>query len=160
MLPFAVLAQNVKTLKPDKHKVPEQLKVETKMMVIKGDKAWLNAGFILSPADEVTIKATGEVFFSAKDKSGYSDPNGYLRSEYEAFFFDDFNQCGDPLDISDIGHAALIAKDSNGMFGVGTSRTFTNKTGALFIGINDCSFKGPYYNTGQFNVNIKVVRGK
>jgi hypothetical protein len=156
LLPVCVFSQDKKIVKQKL----EAGKVETKMMVIKGENAWLNTGFVLNPSDVVTIKATGEVFFSAGDEGAYANPNGYLRSDYEQVYFDDFNQCGDPLDISDIGHAALIAKDRNGMFAVGINRTFTNKTGALYIGINDCSFKGPCYNSGQFEVNIKVVHPK
>ncbi len=30
--------------------------------------------------------------------------------------------------------------------------------GLLFLGINDCTFTGDFYNTGQFSVVIKIER--
>jgi len=33
------------------------------------------------------------------------------------------------------------------------------KAGLLYLGINDCTFTGDFYNTGQFSVVITIERG-
>ncbi len=155
ILPISSMANTIK-------KPPQQLKpgkVHSKMMVIKGDNAWLSTGFILKPSDKLIIKASGEVSFNHENGSGVG-PNGYKRLDYEAHYIDDFNQCGDPIETNDVGHAALIGKDANDMFLIGAHITVTGKKGLFYIGINDCTFKENFYNTGQFHVNIKVIRGK
>jgi hypothetical protein len=151
MLPFVILSQDKKEI--------EAGKVDTKMVVIKGDNAWLNTGFILKSTDKVVIKASGEIMFSNGENHSEIGPNGYDRQAYETdFLLDDAAHCFDPM--KEENHAAIIGKDKQGMFLIGESRTITGKNGPLFIGINDCSFKQQYYNTGQFHVSIKVIRGK
>ena len=133
-------------------------KVEQKIFKILGDNAWLDTGFVLNPADRVTVNATGQVFFSNGEKSSGVSPDGYNRGHYETDYSrSDNNYCGDPDE--NWNHAALIGKDSQGMFLLGKAKLITGKKGKFYIGINDCSFKKQYYNTGQFNVSIKVVRG-
>jgi hypothetical protein len=134
--------------------------VEQKMIRILGDNAWLDTGFVLNPTDRVTVNTTGQVFFSnGTDDSGVN-PDGYLRKHYVSDYSGDNAYCGDPIENQTCGHAALIGKDSQGMFLLGKSKLITGKKGKFYIGINDCSFKTEYYNTGEFNVSIKVVRGK
>ena len=58
--------------------------------------------------------------------SGYSGNNAY---------------CGDPIENEICGHAALIGKDSQGMFLLGKSKLITGKKGKLDISINDCPLK-------------------
>ena len=133
--------------------------VEQKMFKILGDNAWLDTGFVLNPADRVTINATGQIFFSNGTGGSGVNPNGYLRKHFVSDYSGDNANCGDPIETENCGHAALIGKDGQGMFLLGKSKLITGKKGKFFIGINDCSFKTQYYNTGQFNVSIKVVRG-
>lgn len=134
-------------------------KVEQKIFRILGDNDWLDTGFVLAPADRVVIKATGEVCFSNGENSSGVSPDGYNRGHYEIDYArSDNNYCGDPDE--NWNHAAFIGKDSQGMFLLGEEKTITGKKGKFHIGINDCSFKTQYYNTGQFNVSVKVVRGR
>ena len=70
----------------------------------------------------------------------------------------DYNYCGDPIENETCDHAALIGKDDKGMFG--KSKLISGKNGKFYIGINDCSFKTEYYNTGEFSGVIKIIRGK
>jgi|GEM_PF-1254398 len=144
-------AGNNKPLKPGH--------VEQKMLRILGDNAWLDTGFVLNPTDRVTVNATGQVFFSNGASSSGVGPDGYYRNHYISDYSGDNACCGDPIENETCGHAALIGKDGNGMFLLGKSKLITGKKGKFFIGINDCSFKTKYYNTGEFNVAIKVVRG-
>ena len=116
---------------------------------------------MLKPNDRVKTKATGEVFFSNGEKSSGVTPDGYNREHYESdYATSDYNYCGDPIENNTCDHAALIGKDDNGMFFLGKSKLITGKKGKFFIGINDCSFKTEYYNTGEFSVVIKVIRGE
>jgi hypothetical protein len=154
LLPVFVLAQHKKDieagLKP---------KVETKMFMIKGDNDWLKTGFVLKSTDKVEIKASGEIRFSNGEEYSKAGPNGYSSKAYfQDFIAEDAAYCVDPLE--DANHAALIGKAKGSEFLIGESRTITGKSGPLSIGINDCTFKSKYYNTGQFSVNIKVIRGK
>ena len=144
-------AGNNKPLKPGH--------VEQKIFRILGDNAWLDTGFVLNPTDRVTINATGQVFFSNGTSSSGVGPDGYYRQHYVSDYSGDNAYCGDPIESGTCGHAALMGKDNKGMFLLGKSKLITGKKGKLFIGINDCSFKTEYYNTGEFNVAVKVVRG-
>jgi hypothetical protein len=155
LLSFTAFSQENKIVK----KELEAGKVETKMFVLKGDNAWLKTGFILKSTDKVVIKSSGEIMFSNGENHSEIGPNGYGRQAYETdFLLDDAAHCFDPM--KEENHAAVIGKDKQSMFLIGQSASFTGKNGPLYIGINDCSFKGKWYNTGQFNVNIKVMRGK
>lgn len=154
IFPVFVMAQDKKDIKPGLKE-----KVETQMFVIKGDNAWLKTDFVLKSTDKVEIKASGEIKFSNGEEHSEVGPNGYGRQAYETdFVLDDAGHCFDPM--REENHAALIGKDKGGEFLIGESRTISGKSGPLSIGINDCSFKGKWYNTGQFNVNIKIIRGK
>ena len=150
-IPLSVMAGTAKKIIPGK--------TETRMMVINGDNAWLNTGFVVKPTDRITIKASGQIRFSNGESHSETSPDGYRRQAYEEdFLLEDAAHCLDPL-LSD-PHAALIGKDKQGLFVIGRNTVLTGKTGVLFIGINDCSFKGTFYNTGKFQVTITVVRGK
>lgn len=133
-------------------------KVETKMIIIKGSEAWKNTGFLLKSTDRVTITASGRVFFSNGNNLSGVAPKGMKREEYKTNWEFDWQYCNDPLTMAN--HAALIGKAGNNKFPVGLTKTISGKKGTLFIGINDCTFDGEFYNTGQFKVNIKVYRGK
>ncbi|WDP89368.1 MAG: hypothetical protein HUN04_06370 [Desulfobacter sp.] len=134
-------------------------KVDAKMMVIKGDNAWQSTGLVVQPSDKVVVNASGQVFFSNGEGHSGVTPDGYKVEWYQKDYIGmDFGYCGDPMGM--VSHAALIGRDSQGMFPIGRSRVVTGKRGPLFIGINDCSFKNEYHNTGEFKVNIKVMRGK
>ncbi len=52
----------------------------------------------------------------------------------------------------------LIGKVGDDVFSVGASEVFTNREGPLELGINDCTFAGPFHNTGQYSVVIQVLR--
>ncbi|MFV9644721.1 MAG: hypothetical protein ACNYWU_02750 [Desulfobacterales bacterium] len=134
-------------------------KIEQKIFRILGDNDWLDTGFVLNPSDRVTVNATGQVFFSNGTSDSGVNPDGYLREHYISDYSGDNACCGDPIENENCGHAAFIGKDSQGVFFLGKSKLITGKKGKFYIGINDCSFKDKYYNTGEFNVSIKVVRG-
>ena len=133
-------------------------RVETKMVVIKGDNDWLKTNILLRPQDRVEIIAIGQVFFSDGNKLSGVTPNGMSRSEFDLNWEFDSQFCNDPL--MNENHAALIGKVGNNSFLLGKNKTFTGKKGPLVIGINDCTFKNQFYNTGEFKVTIKVHRGK
>lgn len=154
-------AQKEKSLNVGNEKSLRPGKVEQKIVRILGDNDWLDTGFVLKPKDKVKIKATGEVFFSNGEESSGVTPDGYNRKHYESdYATSDYNQCGDPIENETCDHAALIGKDDKGMFFLGKEISITGKKGKFYIGINDCSFKEEYYNTGEFSVVIKVTKGK
>ena len=154
-------AEKEKTLNVANEKSLRPGHVEQKIIRILGDNDWLDTGFVLKPSDRVTIKAIGEVCFSNGEKSSGVTPDGYNREHYESdYATSDYNYCGDPIENRTCGHAALIGKDAKGMFFLGKSNLISGKKGKFYIGINDCSFKIEYYNTGEFSVVIKVVRGE
>ena len=138
----------------------EKGNVETKLMVLPGNVAWKNSGILINSKDKVTISAAGRVFFSDGDNLSGSRvaPKGMSRNEYKTNWFLDFSYCDDPLML--FIHAAFICKIGNEVLPVGLNKTYSGKKGALHIGINDCTFDDKFYNTGKFNVNIKVVREK
>ena len=130
--------------------------VTQKVIVIPGNKAWTNTGFTLQPRDRVTITATGTVYFSGGMAGSRVNPRGWDVSGYEADWPDDYGYCFDPLPTAN--HAALIGNVGSDVFLVGSKLVFWGADGFLYLGINDCSFTGPYYNTGQFTAVIKVER--
>jgi len=132
--------------------------VEEKTVVIKGDQDWINTGIKLKPKDKVSIKASGEVCFSNEEGSSCITPDGWNRQTYAEAWVDNWNYCDDPLPL--VNHAALIANVGSDNFYLGDEAKFFGKDGVLYIGINDCTFTGDYYNTGQFEVNIRVERPK
>ena len=62
----------------------------------------------------------------------------------------------DPLPAAN--HAALIGNVGSDVVYVGAKLMFWGADGFLYLGINDCSFTGPFSNTGQFGAVIKVER--
>ena len=135
---------------------PRPPKKEQKIVRIRGNQAWLNTGLRLRPQDRVTIKATGKVCFSNDEKQSCVDPDGWGVKNYATSWPDNANYCDDP--IKSANHAALIANVGHPDFVVGRHLTFSGKDGTLYLGINDCTFKGPYHNSGEFSVVIVVER--
>jgi len=130
---------------------------EQKIVRIKGNQDWVNTGIRLLPEDRVTIKATGKVCFSNGEKASCVDADGWGVHDYANSWPDNWNYCDDPMPT--INHAALIANVGHPDFLVGRRLTFSGKEGTLYIGINDCTFKGEYSNTGEFSVVIVIERG-
>ena len=158
-MPLYAEAEKGKALNIGKEKILKPGHTEKKIIRILGDNNWLDTGIVLKPKDRVVIKAAGEVFFSNGEESSGVSPDGYNREHYENdYSTSDYNQCGDPDESWN--HAALIGKDAKGIFLLGKEKTISGKKGKLYIGINDCSFKEEYYNTGEFSVIITVFRGK
>ena len=137
---------------------PRPPKIEQKMFSVKGDQPWLNTGFRLRPKDRVTITASGRVYFHQGVAASGVDPNGYQgeQGSYEEAWPNDYDHCFDPL--RDANHAALIAEVNNDIFFLGDNKVFNGKDGILVLGINDCTFTEDqvYYNTGQFQVIVKI----
>jgi len=127
-----------------------------KIMVVPGNKEMTNAGVTVGPNDLVTITANGNVYFSDGAQSSGVSPSGWPRHTYGNSWPGDYHSCEDP--ISDVAHAALIADVNGEKLYVGPNRTFSGKNGLLYLGINDCTFTGPYHNTGQFSVTVTVRR--
>ena len=152
---FAVAALLTAPFAAAQH-APRPPKKEQKIVRIHGNQAWLNTGIRLRPQDRVTIKATGKVCFSNDEKPSCVDPDGWGVQNYGKSWPNNWNYCDDP--IRSANHAALIANVGHPDFVVGRHLTFAGKDGTLYLGINDCTFKGPYYNTGEFSVVIVVAR--
>jgi len=131
--------------------------VEKRVVVIPGNQAWTNAGVRLRPQDRVTITATGTVCFSEGDAQSGVDPRGWTVATYCDDWPGDFLQCDDPLPTAN--HASLIGNVGSDVVYVGTRLVFWGVDGFLYLGINDCSFTGSFYNTGQFEAVITVERG-
>lgn len=140
-------------------------KVIKKVVTIPGNKAWTNTGIKVWPQDSITITASGFVSFSNESSDSKVGPNGYAAPDngdaqeyYKNDYAGDYAYCGDPYE--QWRHAALIGEVGSSKFLVGTKRVLKGKNGFLYLGINDCSFTGKYYNTGSFKAIIKVVRGR
>ena len=131
--------------------------VEKAVVTVPGNQAWVNTGFRLRPQDRVTITATGTVWFSGDYPATGVDPTGWDVNTYEADWPDDYGWGFDPLPAAN--HAALIGNVGSEVAYVGTRLVFWGADGFLYLGINDCSFTGPFYNTGQFNAVVTVERG-
>ena len=137
-------------------KKPKPPQVEQKVIVVPGNQAWTDTGLTLRPQDRVTITASGKVCFSSDHSDSCVGPEGWNRQNYQSDWPNDYYQCNDPL--PSINHAALIGGIENNNFFVGKNITFHGKRGQLFLGINDCSFTGDCYNTGEFSAVIKGER--
>ena len=131
-------------------------KVEQKILLVPGNQNLTSTGFTLNEKDRVTVTATGNIFFSNGDPQSKVDPEGWGRSNYIPDWQDNANYCDDPL--MDENHAALIAEVDGEFFLIGKEVTFSGKAGLLYLGINDCTFTGEFYNTGQFSVVVKIER--
>jgi hypothetical protein len=131
-------------------------KVEQKIMLVPGNKDFTKTGLTIGPGDRVTITATGKVYFCDGAAASEAGPDGWPRATFSNTWVDDYNFCADPIET--VGHAALIADVNNDRFAIGAKKTFSGKNGLLYLGINDCSLTGQFYNTGQFSVVIKVER--
>jgi len=140
---------------------PKPSKVEQRMFSVKGDQPWTNTQLRIRPQDRVTLTASGQVRFSKGDALSSVGPDGYAgeHGPYNDAWPGDYLQCDDPL--PDANHAALIVEVNNEVFVAGTRKIFTGKEGILVLGINDCSFtqEQVFYNTGQFQVIVKIERG-
>lgn len=138
-------------------KKPPPDKIIKKEVTIEGNKTWVNTGLAVKPKDRVTIIATGQVCFSNGDPDSGVDPDGYQGEHgiYKEGWPGDYLQCDDPLQNEN--HASLLA-DIGSMFFVGKQKVFSGKSGFLYLGINDCSLTGDFYNTGEFKVLIKIEK--
>jgi len=156
MLLVALFVLPATIVKSQEKKPPPN--VVEKKVVIKANEDWINTGIKLKPKDKVFIKASGEVCFSNEENSSCVNPDGWDVETYEEAWPDNWNFCNDP--IQNVNHAALIGNVGSDDFLIGKETKFFGKDGVLYIGINDCTFTGDYYNTGEFEVNIKVERPK
>lgn len=131
-------------------------KVEQKILLVPGNQNMTATGFTLNEKDQVTVKATGNIYFSDGKAQSKTAPEGWGRSSYAIDWPEDANACDDPL--MDENHAALIADVDGEVFLIGREATFSGKAGLLYLGINDCTFAGALYNTGQFSVVVSIKR--
>lgn len=132
--------------------------VEEKMIVVQGDEGWVNTEIKIKPKDKVTIKAEGTVYFSDGTKLSDVNPDGMSQDVYARDWEFDAQYCNDPMPQTN--HAALIGNLGNEDFLIGKRTGFNAKEGVLYIGINDCTLKDSFYNTGKFEVYIKVEHPK
>lgn len=142
------------TVTPPKAGQQIDQKAEQKVVVTPGDKDWTDSGFTLGSRDRVTIRASGRVYYDDRPDSSVG-PNG-LESDYRTSRPDDAAACEDPLPKEN--HACLVGKINDERFKIGSSLTFSGKSGKLFLGINDCTVTGKFGNSGVFGVNVKVER--
>jgi hypothetical protein len=131
-------------------------KVIQRIAVVPANKAWTAAGITIGPRDRVTIKASGTIRFHSGDKQSEVDANGWGVGNYQEDWADDCNACDDP--ILNANHAALIVDVNGDKFFVGKDAVFSGKNGLLYLGINDCTLTGEFYNSGQFGVAFKVEK--
>ncbi|MGD2246735.1 MAG: hypothetical protein PVI11_09330 [Candidatus Aminicenantes bacterium] len=136
----------------DKDK-PKRPKIEQKVVRVPGNQAWTDTGLTLRPQDKVTITASGRVCFGGDITESCVGPDGW-EGNYQTDWPGDYAYCFDPLRTAN--HAALIGGIENNNFFVGRNLTFKDKNGRLYLGINDCSLTGDYYNTGEFSAIVKV----
>jgi hypothetical protein len=155
---FLMVALAFSTLAQIDERVPDKPTFIKKLVVIQGDVSWKSTGVTLMKSDDVKINATGQVLFNSDEPNSAVSPNGLGQLSFKKVWTGDAGQCDDPY--GKINHAALIAKVGNNGFPffVGEEKSFSNKEGELFIGINDCTFVGPYANSGQFNSSINITR--
>jgi hypothetical protein len=133
--------------------------VEEKMVVIKGVEDWKNTMIKVTPKDKILIRATGKVCFSGGHNLSCVDADGMNRLMFNMNWEYDKIWCDDPM-IKE-NHAALIGNLGNDDFFIGKKNAFGNLNGMLYIGINDCTLDpgdSELYNTGQYEVFIKVIR--
>jgi hypothetical protein len=152
---FSAQAQN-----EDARDWAESHTYRSEQFVLEGETSWKNTGIVLKASDSVKITASGEVLFSAGEQNSAVSANGMGQLSYKRVWTGDAEHCNDPY--GKFNHAALIAKIGvrGEAFFVGTNKDFTQKAGTLYIGINDCTFAGAYYNSGQFNVKVGITSDK
>jgi len=143
-------------VKSQKKKPPPN--VEEKMIVIQGDEGWTNTGIKIKRKDKVTIKAEGTVYFSDGHDLSDVNPNGMPQDIYARDWEFDAQYCDDPMPQTN--HASLIGNLGNEDFLIGKEFSFGGKEGMLYLGINDCTLKDKLYNTGKFEVYIRVEHPK
>lgn len=127
---------------------------ERKIYRVPGNAAWTATGIVLRDKDRVKISASGKVCFSDGQAASCQGPEGKSRAQYPNEFPADAKYCNDPLPQAN--HATLIARVGNQVFAVGPAQEFSGRAGALGLGINDCTFAGDLYNTGEFTVAVVV----
>ena len=129
-------------------------KWEQKVFVVPANRDWTDTGFVLKPADKVTVKASGRAYFNERSDSIVGS-NG-LDGDYKTLRPEDSAACADPLPKE--SHGALIAKINNEVFKLGSNNTFSGKEGKFYLGINDCTLSGKLGNSGLFGANVKIER--
>jgi hypothetical protein len=143
---------------PEKKKPyePQLPVIEQKTVSVPGNQAWTSTGLTLRPQDRVSVTATGQVCFSGGLQGSCIGPEGWAVDRFQADWPDDYGWAFDPL--PEANHAALIGGVGDDLFFIGSNSQFWNKSGPLYLGINDASLAGDFYNTGQFNATVKVER--
>lgn len=129
-------------------------KWEQKVFVVPANRDWTDTGFVVKPADQVTVKASGRAYFNERSDSIVGS-NGF-DGDYKTLRPEDYAACADPLPKEN--HACLIAKINNDVFKLGSNITFSDKQGRLYLGINDCTLTGKLGNSGLFGANVKIAR--
>jgi len=154
-LTLTVVASLVLTPSADA-KPPKPPKVERKMVLVGGEQGWVDTGITLRRQDKVTLTADGEVCFHEGVAQSCVGPGGWPRNTYEEAWQEDWNICNDPS-LRD-AHAGLLGEVDGQTFWVGNKMSFSDRKGTLILGINDCSLKGQYGNTGQLSVVVVIER--
>ena len=113
-------------------KTPKKPKGEPKIMLIPGNKDMTPTGFTVHEKDQVTIKASGYIYFSDGKAQSKVDPDGWARSNYVDDWGDNANFCDDPL--MEENHAALIADVDGEKFPVGKEATLGERPGCFISG--------------------------
>jgi len=136
---------------------PHVKKKETRIVKIEGNKGWVNTGIRLRPQDKVVVKGSGSVCFSNQEPQSCVGPEGWNVASYAGSWPYNLNYCDDP--IKNANHAGLIANVGNSDFFIGKQKSFSGKSGMLYLGVNDCTLTGKYYyNTGSFTATVTVYR--
>lgn len=62
--------------------------------------------------------------------------------------------------MDDANHGSLIESIGGNVFYIGPEMTIADMEGELKLGINDCTFDGPFGNSDEFSVVVSILRGK
>jgi len=127
-------------------------------VTIPGNVDWVNTNVKIKPKDVIIITVDGTVCFSNGDDDSCVEADGWGVKTYSDNWPGDYVQCDDPM--KEYNHAAVIGNVGSDDFLVGKEVSITGKNGVLYLGINDCSLKDDFYNTGEFVALIKLYRKK
>lgn len=128
-----------------------------KVVRVLGTAPWADTGVSVTPGDRITITGAGEVCFNDHDDSCFP-PQGYPREAFVKDYFElDYAYCEDEFEAFD--HAALIVQIGETVLQVGRRVTVSGVSGTVRLGVNDCSLKGKYGNSGWYSAVITVERG-
>lgn len=123
---------------------------------VLGTTPWVESGIVVAPGDRITITGAGEVCFNEHDDSCFP-PQGYPREAFVKDYFElDYAYCEDEFEAFD--HAALIVQIGETVLQVGRRISVSGVSGTVRLGVNDCSLKGRYGNSGWYSAVITVDR--